>query len=94
MAYGGSQASSQVKSELQLLVHTTATVIQDPSHIFNLHHSSQQHRILNPLSEAWDGTHNLKVPSQIPFRCATMGTPLQFFYYNGFRDEFLDWFSE
>ena len=41
----------------------------------SLHHSSQQHQILNPLSEARDQTCNLMVPSQIHFHCATMGTP-------------------
>ena len=38
--------------ELQLLAYTT--VIVDPSHIFDPHHSSQQRRILNPLSGARD----------------------------------------
>ena len=41
-----------VKSELQLPAYTTATATQDPSHICDLRHSSPQHRILNPLSEA------------------------------------------
>jgi len=31
----------------------------------SLHHSSQQRRILNPLSKARDGTHNLMVPRRI-----------------------------
>ena len=31
-----------VELELQLPVYTTATAIRDPSHGFNLHHSSQQ----------------------------------------------------
>ena len=43
-----------VESELQLPAYTTATAIQNPSRICKLHHSSQQHRILNPLSEARD----------------------------------------
>ena len=30
-----------------------------------LHHSSRQHRILNPLSDARDQTLNLMAPSQI-----------------------------
>ena len=53
--------------ELQLSAYATATAIamQDPSHICDLHHSSQQHQILNHLSEARDQTHNLMVPSQI-----------------------------
>ena len=45
-----------VKSELQLLAYVTATAIQDPSHICDLHHGSRQCRIFNPLSEARDGT--------------------------------------
>ena len=53
--YGSSQA--RVKLELQLL--GTATATQDPSHICNLCYSSWQHQILNPLSEAKDGTHIL-----------------------------------
>ena len=43
-----------VESELQLLACTTAAATQDPSQVCNLHHSSQQHQILNLLSEAWD----------------------------------------
>ena len=47
----------RVKSELQLLAYTTDTAIQDPRHVCDLHYSSQQHWILNPLSRN----------SQIPF---------------------------
>ena len=42
----------RVKSELQLPAYATATGMQDLSHLFDLHHSSWQHQILNPLSEA------------------------------------------
>ena len=45
-----------VKAELQLLAYSTATAVQDVSYVFNLHHSSWQHWILNPLSEARDQT--------------------------------------
>ena len=45
-----------VESELQLLAYTTATATWDPSRICDPHHSSQQRWILNPLSEARDGT--------------------------------------
>ena len=48
-----------VELELQLQVYTTAMAARDPSRICDLHHSSQQHRILNPLSEARDRTHVL-----------------------------------
>ena len=42
----------------------------------------RQHWILNPLSEAKDGTHNLMVPSRIHFHCATTGTPICGFLMN------------
>ena len=68
-----------VELELQLLVYTTATATWDLSHVCNLHHSSRQHRILNPLSKARDRTRNLMVPSQIRFHGSTMGTPTTLF---------------
>ena len=68
-----------VKLELWLLTHTKAT--QDLSHVCDLRHSSQQCRILNPLSEARDRTCNLIVPSRIRFCCAMTGTPSTFFFY-------------
>ena len=43
-----------VELELQLLAYTIATAMWDPSFIFNLHHSSWQLQILNPLSGARD----------------------------------------
>ena len=79
MAYGSSQAGA--KSELQLPAYPTATATQDPSHAYDLHHSSKHHWILNPLSETRDQTCNLKVPSQIRFHCATIGTPLTLPFY-------------
>ena len=57
-----------VKLQLQLLAYTTATATQDlylQSHIRKLHHSSWQHRIFNPLSEARDGTCNLMDTIQV-----------------------------
>ena len=63
-----------VESELQLPVYTTAVATSDLSSICNLHHSSWQCQILNPLIKARDQTHNLMVPSQIRFLCVT-GTP-------------------
>ena len=48
-----------VESELQLLACTTATATLDTSCVCDLHHSSQQCQILNPLSKARDRTHNL-----------------------------------
>ena len=43
-----------VELELQLLAFATAKAIRDLSRVYDLHHSSQQHWILNPLSEARD----------------------------------------
>ena len=43
-----------VKSELQPPAYATAAAVQDLSHDFDLHHSSQQRRTLNPVSEAGD----------------------------------------
>ena len=57
-----------VESELQLLAYTTAIGTWDLSHICDLHHSSQHHQILNPLSKARDQTCVLIDASQIPFR--------------------------
>ena len=48
-----------VQLELQLPAYTTATATPDPSLSCKLHHSSQQHRILNLLSEARDQTRVL-----------------------------------
>jgi len=65
-----------VKSELQLSAYATATETPDLSRVSNLHHSSWQCQILNPLSKARDQTRNLMVPSRIHFCCAMTGTPL------------------
>ena len=43
-----------VQSELQLLVYTAATATWDLSCVCDLHPSSWQHRILNPLSKSRD----------------------------------------
>ena len=69
-----------VESRPHLLAYTTATAMQDPSHIFNLHHIPRPRWILNPLSEARDRTRNLMVSSRIRFRWATTGT-LAFFSF-------------
>ena len=54
-----------VKSELQLPAYTRATEMQDLHGVCDLHHSSQQRWILNPLSEARDRTCTLMDPSQV-----------------------------
>ena len=57
----------RVKLELQLLAYTTttATATWDPSHVCDLHHSSEQGWILTPLSEARDWTRNLMSTSPV-----------------------------
>ena len=64
-----------VKLELQLPAYTTARAMWDVSHVCNLHHSSWQRRILNPLSKARDRTQILMDASQVCYHQATMGTP-------------------
>ena len=64
-----------VKRELKLLAYTIATATPDLSHVCNLHHSSQQCWIVNPLTDARDQAHILMDTSRTHFCCATMGTP-------------------
>ena len=64
-----------VKSEMYLPAYTTVTAMQGPRCVFILHHSSQQHWILDPVSEARYQPHILMDISQICFRWATTGTP-------------------
>ena len=47
----------------------------ESSHIFDLHYSSQQHWILNPLSKARDWTCTLMDTSWVRYCWATRGTP-------------------
>ena len=67
-----------VESELQLVAYTTATATPDPDCICILYHSSQQRHILNPLSEARDGTRILMVTSQVHYHRAIVGAPYYF----------------
>ena len=62
-----------VQSELPLPAYATATL--DLIHVCNLHHSSWQRQIVNPLSEARDWTRVLMYTSQIYFCWATTETP-------------------
>ena len=54
-----------VESELQPVAYATATATRDLSHVCDLHHSSQQRRILNPLSDVRDRTRVLMDPSWV-----------------------------
>ena len=77
MAYGGSRLG--VESELQLPAYATATAMQDPSGICDLHHSSPQRQILNRLSEARDQTRNLMDTSRVHNLLSHDGIILFFF---------------
>ena len=52
MAYGSSQSRGPIRAIAAGLYHSHSNL----SHVYHLHHSSQQHRILNPLSKARDRT--------------------------------------
>ena len=54
-----------VELELWPPAYARATAMLDPSLICDLHHSSQQHQILNPLSVARDQTCHPVVSSRI-----------------------------
>ena len=56
-----------VKWEQQLPAYATATTIQDLSLVCDLHHSSWQSRVLDPLSEARNRTHILMDISQVHY---------------------------
>ena len=64
-----------VESELQLLAYATALTMQDPSHVCNLHHSSQPTQILNSFREARDGNFISMGTSWVCYHRATMGSP-------------------
>ena len=55
--------------------YATATAIatRDLSRVFDSYYSSQQCRILNPLSKAWDRTHVLMDASQVHYCWAMTG---------------------
>ena len=63
-----------VESELQLPVYTTDTATWDLNHVCNLHHSTWQHGILNPLSKASDQIHVLMDTGGFLNHWATTGT--------------------
>ena len=77
------------ESKLQLPACTTATATwlrircchelwcRSPNRVCDLHHSSWQHLILNPMSKARDRTCILMDPSQVHFCSTTMETPQQ-----------------
>ena len=70
----------EVELEWQLpLAYATATAMLGPSHICNLHHSSQQRQILNPLSKARDQTCILIDTAQVLNLLSHNGNSLFYF---------------
>ena len=70
-----------VELELQLPPFAIAIATQNLSLICNLHHSSWQHRIINPLSEAKDRTCILMDTSQVVTTEPQQGTPLSIYFF-------------
>ena len=65
LTYGSSQAGGSIAAVAANLHHSTAML--DLSHVCDLHHSSRQRRILNPLSEARDRIHILMDTSWVRY---------------------------
>ena len=61
--------------------YATAIATPDLSCICNIHNTSGQHQILNPLITARDQTCILMDARQIHFLWTTMGTPTQWYIY-------------
>ena len=83
-----------VKSELYLPTYATATAMPDLSHVCNLHHSSWQPQIFNPLSEARDRTCVFMLTGKIPFCWAITGTSDFFFLIPNLKSIAHTWFID
>ena len=70
-----------VELELQLMTYATAPAAWDLSCSCDLLHSSWQHWILNPWSEARDRTHVLMDASQVHYHWAMTGTSMVLFIH-------------
>ena len=73
VAYGNSQARRRIRAADAGLHHSHCNTGSE-LHL-NLYHGSQQHCILNPLSEARDQTPILMDTSQVCYHWAMMGIP-------------------
>ena len=73
-AYGGSQAMGEIGATVVGL--HTATTTPDLSCVCDIHHSSQQRWILDPLSSAKDRTCTIMDTSWVHFHWATPHLPL------------------
>ena len=100
MAYERSLARGWTGAAAVWLHHSHSNARCEPC---DLYHSSEQHRILNPLSKATDRTHIFMDTSQFRYHWATMGTPgvkvltlnlaKNFFYCHLFLVEFEKYFQ-
>ena len=70
-----------VELELQLPAYVTAEATPDPSHVCDIHHSSWQQWILNPLSKARDQTRDLTDSSRVRYHQAIMGTQVVLLFF-------------
>ena len=70
-----------VEWEPKFSAYTTATAMQDPSCICDLHHSSQQRWILNPLSKVRKWTCILMDPSRVRSPLSHEGNSLSSPYF-------------
>ena len=73
----------RVKLELQLPAYATATAMWDPSCVCDLHHSSWQRWILNPLSRARDQTYVLMDASRVHNLLSHNGNSKMGFLFKG-----------
>ena len=79
----------KLELQLQLPAYTTETATPDLSHVCELHHSSWQHRILNPPREARDRIHVLMGTSQVHYHWASTGIPAVGFLTTVLQQELL-----
>ena len=72
MAKGSSQAKGRIGAAAGLC---HSHISGGSERVCDLHHSSRQHQILNPLHKAWDLTCIFMDPSWVHYNWAMMGTP-------------------
>ena len=73
----------RIELELQPPAYTTATAMQNPSCVCDLHHSSWPQWILNPLNKAMDQTQNLMVTSRVLLPLYHDGSSGNLYFNNG-----------
>ena len=76
LAYGSSQTRGKMGAIAASLFHSHSNM---GCCICNLYHSSGQHQIPDPLSEARNRTHSLMDTNWVRLHCTTKGTPKHFF---------------